>query len=173
MQSRSVPQLRQGHLVRLRHARRRCPRERADGGAVHLPLTGLRRGHRRRLLAAAVAAPVLAVLLLSAAGGWSPATPVLWTAVVVVTAGFGAAVLATYVPLAGQPARAAFGCAPCAAGSALTVVGAAILLASGPQQVSMALAALSLVVYGLVQRRTSSGAACPSAPPASSGAGTA
>ena len=42
MQSRPVCPLRQDHLVRLRHARRRRHGQRPAGAAVHLPLTGRR-----------------------------------------------------------------------------------------------------------------------------------
>lgn len=161
MQSRPLFRLRQGHLVRLRHARRRRPRELPRGGAVHLPLTAVGSGHPRRLVAAVVAAPVLFVVLVTTGGGWAPQPPATWTVLVAAAAAVGASTLSSYVPRAGERLGDAVGCAPCAAMPALSVVGAALLLAMSPHQAPMALAALAVVVIALLQRRSSVGAACP------------
>ena len=128
---------------------------------MHLPLSAVRSGHHRRRVAAVVAAPVLFVVLSTTGGGWAPPPPWLWIALVAVTAGVGATTLANYVPRAGERLSDAVGCAPCAAMPAMSVVGAALLLAMDPNRAPMALAALGVVVVGLLQRRSSAGAACP------------
>lgn len=159
MQPRSLLRLRQGDLVRLRPARGRRLRERPAGAAVHLPLTRTRRGpDTRRLVAGLGAAPLLFLLYVALGGGAGGGAA--WLAVVGLVAVAGAAVLADFVPRAGQGVRDAVGCAPCAAMPAMTTVGAGLLIASVPGSASMALAALAIVVFGLVQRRSSPVVAC-------------
>lgn len=114
----------------------------------------------RRLVVGALTAPALFLLLLGAGGGWAPTEPV-WTALVGGAALVGATTLASYVPLRGEGVRSTLGCSPCAAASALTVLGAAFVLGSGPHQASMAVVALGLVAFGLYQRRTGTGTSCP------------
>lgn len=128
---------------------------------MHLPLSAVRSGHHRRRVAAVVAAAVLFAVLSTTGGGWTPTPPALWIALVAVTAGVGATTLTSYVPRAGERLSDAVGCAPCAAMPAMTVVGAALLLAMDPHRAPMALAALAVVVVGLLQRRSSATAACP------------
>lgn len=119
------------------------------------------RGRGRRLVAAAVVAPVLLVVLTDAGGGWALSSAPLWTALVGVAALLGAATLASYLPLEGQGWRDALGCSPCAAVSAVSVLGAAFLLASSPHQASMALVAAGATAFGLFQRLRGAGTSCP------------
>jgi hypothetical protein len=93
-------------------------------------------------------------------GGFGSARGPAWYVVVGAVALVGGAVLADVVPRTGQTFRDAVGCAPCAAMPALTTVGAGLLIASAPGSASMALAALAIVVFGLVQRRTAPVVAC-------------
>ena len=161
MQSRPLFFLRQGDLVRLRYARRLSPGRLPPGRALHLPLTLVRTPHSgRRTVTAGLLLPVLFPFLLSAGGGWAPDEPV-WTGLVALASLLGAGTLASYVPLPGERLRSVVGCSPCAAVSALTVLGSALLLGSGPHQASMALVAAGLAAFGLFQRRTGSGNACP------------
>ncbi|WP_225752773.1 hypothetical protein [Actinotalea sp. Marseille-Q4924] len=126
---------------------------------MHLPLSTPRRGPDvRRLLAGLGLAPLLFVIYLGLGGG--PGAGPAWIAVVGVVAVAGAAVLSDVVPRAGQTVRDAVGCGPCAAMPALTTVGAGLLVASVPGSTSMALAALAIVVFGVVQRRTAPVVAC-------------
>lgn len=106
------------------------------------------------------AAALLLLAYLAVGGGSGSAPGHAWYVVVGAAALVGGAVLADFVPRTGQSLRDAVGCAPCAAMPALTVVGAGLLLASAPGSASMALAALAIVVFGLVQRRTSPVVAC-------------
>ena len=97
-----------------------------------------------------VLTPVLAAVLLAAAGPGHPAIPGLWLPLVAVAAVLGAAVLATYVPNSGV--RPEVGCTPCAAMSAMTVVGAVMALRSyGPALTGPALA-VAVTLFGLTQR---------------------
>lgn len=178
MQPRSLLRLRQGHLVRLRPARGLGLRQRPDGAAVHLPLNGTQpspraepssrfagrrlrpdAGRRRRLVGVGTAA-VLFVLYVALGGGFGSAPGLAWFVVVGAVAAVGGAVLADFLPRAGQSLRDAVGRAPCAAMPAMTTVGAGLLIASAPGSASMALAALAIVVFGLVQRRTTPVVAC-------------
>lgn len=132
-----------------------------DDVLVRRPARGQEAGGvPRRLVAGVLTAPALFLLLLGAGGGWAPTEPV-WTAVVAAAALVGAITLASYVPLRGEGLRTTLGCSPCAAASALTVLGAAFVLGSGPHQASMAVVALGLVAFGLYQRRTGTGTSCP------------
>lgn len=129
---------------------------------MHLPLTTGGRGHApgRRLVAATVAAPVLFLVTASAGGGWSGAQGA-WVLLIGLTAVVGAAILATYVPLAGQSLRDAVGCSPCAAMSALAVGGAIFLVATRPHDVAMAALGLAVLGLALVRRQDTSDQACP------------
>lgn len=107
-------------------------------------------GSPRRKVAVAVLTPVLAVVLVAAAGRDLPARSGAWLLLVAVAALLGAAVLATYVPHRGV--RPEVGCTPCAAMSAVTVVGAVMALrSSGPALTGAALAAAA-TLFGLAQR---------------------
>ncbi|MBC7290631.1 MAG: hypothetical protein H5T83_04740 [Actinotalea sp.] len=110
------------------------------------------------MVAGAVAAPVLLLVYVTLGGGVGGGAA--WLAAVGLVAAAGAVVLADFVPRAGQSVRDAVGCAPCAAMPAMTTVGAGLLIASSPGSASMALAALAIVVFGLVQRRSSPVVAC-------------
>lgn len=115
-----------------------------SGWRPHLPWTP------RRTVAAVVLTPLLLILLVLEGGGWDPQRAPLWTALVAVTAAGGAAILATYLP--GQGACRARGLTPCAAVPVVTLLGAGWLLGAEPHAVASAVAALGLVVFGLVQR---------------------
>ncbi|PFG38990.1 hypothetical protein ATJ97_1484 [Georgenia soli] len=114
----------------------------------------------RRAAATTVLAPPLFAALVATGGGWTPLSAPLWTALVALTSVVGAATLSTYLPLRGQGRRPNAGCTPCAAMSAVTVLGAAWLLGSAPLQPTMAAVALAAVTFGLVQRVTGAGTAC-------------
>ena len=140
MQPRSLLRLRQGDLDRLRPARRRGPRERPDGAAVHLPLTRTPRRavpkplshvmrqrprhNGRRLLAGTAAAPVLFLVYVTLGGGVGGGAT--WLAVVGLVAAVGGAVLADFVPRAGQTVRDAVGKVTAAQQQALGGLGGAL-----------------------------------------------
>ena len=102
---------------------------------------------------------MLFAVLIGAGGGWVPSEQ-LWTVGVAATALLGAATLASYVPLPGERLRSVLGCSACDAVPALTVVGSALLLGSGPHQASIALLAVGLVAFGLHQRTVGARASC-------------
>jgi hypothetical protein len=107
-------------------------------------------GSPRRKVAVVLLTPALAVVFLAAAGLRVPAVSSLWLVLVAVSAVLGAAVLATYVPHRGL--RPEVGCTPCAAMSAMTVVGAVMALrAYGPALTGPALA-VAVTLFGLTQR---------------------
>ena len=107
---------------------------------------------RRRIGAAGILAPVLFGLLVQAGGGWSPAGSLGWLALVAVAAVLGAVTLASYVPIRGMSWRDTLGCSPCAVVSGGTTVAAAFLLGASPHQISTALPAVAVALFGLVQR---------------------
>lgn len=74
----------------------------------------------------------------------------LWLLLVAVAATSGAAVLATYVPQHGL--RPEVGCTPCAAVSAMTVVGAALVLRSYGADLAGPALAIAMTLFGLTQR---------------------
>ncbi len=115
---------------------------------------------RRRLLVAAVLAPVVLALLAQAGGGWTTAATPGWVALLTVVAIVGALTLASYVPARGEAWRDTLGCSPCAAVSGGTVLAAAFLVSQAPHQVGMVLPALAVVLFGLVQRTSSTRDAC-------------
>lgn len=107
-------------------------------------------GNRRRRTAVVAFTPGVAAVFLAASGLDGGAMPAAWLLLVAVAATLSAAVLATYVPERGL--RPDFGCTPCAAVSAMTVVGAAIALDSyGPSLVGPAVA-IAATLFGLTQR---------------------
>jgi len=106
----------------------------------------------RRRMALVVLAPVLFVLMLAASGGWALTTSPGWTALVALIAISCATTLATYLPHPGTGLRVDVGCTPCAAVAAVSVLGAFIVLGSAPRDVSTAVLALGVSVFGLVQR---------------------
>ena len=108
----------------------------------------------RRLGATIVLAPVLFGLLVQTGGGWADASPS-WLVPVAVTAVLGALTLASYVPTPGMSWRDTLGCSPCAIVSAGTTVAAAFMLGLAPHQISTALPAVAVVLFGLVQRTSS------------------
>ena len=183
MQSRSLHHLPQDHLDRLRHARRRGPGRVPRRRAVHLSVTRTDEelGHSssagvwdapgaapriasvpaprtawggRRLGAAVVLAPTLFAFLVPAGGGWANAS-LPWLALVAATATLGALTLASYVPAAGMSWRDTLGCSPCAIVSGGTTVAAAFMLGLAPHQISTALPAVAVALFGLVQRTSS------------------
>jgi hypothetical protein len=124
--------------------------------AVALPgPTGLRNWSAelgpRRLAVAALVTPLLGVVYAGQAG---PATnavaggPVLWWALLGLTAVVGALVVATYVP----QRRAAAAGSPCGAIAGAYVVFAAWALDSGAPSLGGPVLALGLVSFGLLQR---------------------
>lgn len=116
----------------------------------------------RRRVAAAVLLPVLVTwfVVVGRSGGGSPAAG--WYAVTVLAGVLGAAVLATYVPVAGRSVD--LGCTPCAAMSALTVVGATLLLQSYGPELTGPLLASAVLLFGLAQRMNQP-ATCTAVPP--------
>lgn len=116
----------------------------------------------RRRVAAAVLLPVLATwfVVVGGSSGGSPSAG--WYAVTVLAGVLGAAVLATYVPVAGRSLD--LGCTPCAAMSALTVVGATLLLQSYGPELTGPLLASAVLLFGLAQRMNQP-ATCAAVPP--------
>lgn len=106
---------------------------------------------RRRVLVALVLIGPTAWFLFRNIGGWAPDAP-LWNALVVLVAVVAAAIVATYVPLPGNRG-VDVGCRPCAAVAGVTALCAGSLLGSAPQDVGLAVVALGLVSFGLVQRQ--------------------
>jgi hypothetical protein len=105
-------------------------------------------------VAVAVLGPVLFVLMVAAGGGWTLATSPGWTALVAGVALACATTLATYLPRPGIGLRLDFGCTPCAAVAAVTVLASFGLLSSAPHDVPTAILALGVAAFGLVQRLT-------------------
>ena len=115
---------------------------------------------RRRLVVGASLAPGVLWLLVQAGGGWSPAVTPGWVALLAVVAVVGALTLATYVPARGEVWRDTLGCSPCAVVSGGTVLAAVFLVGQAPHQVGMVLPALAVVLFGLVQRTSSTRDVC-------------
>lgn len=104
----------------------------------------------RRRLAAALLLPFVAAWFVYV-GSSTGATPSAgWHALALVASALGAGVLASYVPIAGH--RPDLGCTPCAAMSALTVVGATVVLRSYGPDVAGPLVATAVLLFGLTQR---------------------
>jgi len=105
----------------------------------------------RRWLVMAVTAPALAWLLVSVAPV-APATGrgVAWWVLVLATALAGSGTVASYVPVTGL--RPDLGCSPCAAVSAVTVVGALMVLRGSGGDPAGPVLALAVALFGLGQR---------------------
>ncbi len=114
----------------------------------------------RRWVVAVAMVPVLGALLGAAAaqtGGGVAAGP-LWWALLGFAVLAGAGVLASYVPARGW--RPELGCTPCAAVSALTLVGAVVVLRDSGADVTGPAVAAAVTLFGLAQR-LSQPAVCP------------
>lgn len=105
----------------------------------------------RRWVAVVVAAPPLAWLLVTVAP-MAPATGrgAAWWVLVLATALAGSGTLASYVPAAGR--RPDLGCSPCAVVSAMTVVGAVLVLRNSGGDPAGPVLALAVALFGLGQR---------------------
>ncbi|MBD7952450.1 hypothetical protein [Oerskovia rustica] len=115
---------------------------------------------RRRLVVGALLAPGLLALLVEADGGWTHHLTPLWLGLLAVVAVVGGLTLASYVPARGESWRDTLGCSPCAVVSGGTVLAAVFLVGQAPHQVGMVLPALAVVLFGLVQRTSSTRDAC-------------
>ncbi|QDW61989.1 hypothetical protein [Oerskovia sp. KBS0722] len=115
---------------------------------------------RRRLVVGALLAPGLLALLVEAGGGWTDGVPPVWLGLLAVVAVVGGLTLASYVPARGESWRDTLGCSPCAVVSGGTVLAAVFLVGQAPHQVGMVLPALAVVLFGLVQRTSSTRDAC-------------
>jgi hypothetical protein len=113
----------------------------------------------RRRLALTVLLPLVAVwFVLVGQDSAQVALPLLWYAVLAPAVLLGAAVLATYVPVAGRGLD--LGCTPCAMLSGLTLVGASIALHTYAADLVGPLVAGAVLLFGLTQRM-SQPATCP------------
>jgi len=106
---------------------------------------------RRRWLVVAAAAPALTWLLVAVA----PVAPAagrggVWWFLVLATALAGSGTLASYLPVSGR--RPDLGCSPCAALSALTVVGAVLVMRSSGGEPTGPVLTLAVALFGLGQR---------------------
>lgn len=104
----------------------------------------------RRRVATALLLPVVAAgfVVVGRSTGATPSAG--WYVLVMVAAVLGAGVLASYVPVVGR--KPDLGCTPCAAMSALTVVGATLVLRSYGADIAGPLVAGALLLFGLAQR---------------------
>ncbi len=113
----------------------------------------------RRRFALAVLLPVVATWFVLVGQDAAPLTlSPLWYAVLAPAVLLGAAVLATYVPVAGRGLD--LGCTPCAMLSGLTLVGASIALHTYGADLVGPLVAGAVLLFGLTQRM-SRPATCP------------
>lgn len=115
---------------------------------------------RRRLVVGALLAPGLLALLVEVGGGLARGIPPLWLGLLAVVSVVGGLTLASYVPARGESWRDTLGCSPCAVVSGGTVLAAVFLIGQAPHQVGMVLPALAVVLFGLVQRTSSTRDAC-------------
>lgn len=106
---------------------------------------------RRRVVAVLVLIAPTVWFLFQNIGGWSPDAP-LWNGMVILVAAVTAAIVATYVPLPGRRGIDV-GCRPCAAVAGVTALCAGSLLGSAPHDAGIAVVALGLVTFGLLQRQ--------------------
>lgn len=104
----------------------------------------------RRRLVVVVAAPALSWLLVTVAPVTATHRGPGWWALVLATAVVGSATLASYVPAVGH--RPELGCSPCAALSALTVLGAVLVMRNSGGDPAGVVLALAVALFGLVQR---------------------
>ncbi len=117
---------------------------------------------RRRWVTAAVLAPGLAALFAAAAPTRPPTTAAGWWAGLLLAAGVGSLVLASYVPVLGR--RPDLGCTPCAAVSGVSLVGAVLAFASYGPQAGAPLLATVATGFGLMQRVTRQRSCAPPTP---------
>lgn len=105
----------------------------------------------RRWVVVALAAPALAWLLVAVAPV-APATGrgAAWWFLVLATALAGSGTLASYVPAYGR--RLELGCSPCAMLSALTVLGAVLVVRGSAGDPAAPVLALAVALFGLGQR---------------------
>lgn len=104
----------------------------------------------RRRVAALVLLPVVATWFLVVGNTSAVAPGVAWYGVVGIASLLSAAVLASYVPVAGRGLD--LGCTPCATLAALTVLGATMALRNYGPDIAGPLVAAALLLFGLVQR---------------------
>jgi hypothetical protein len=93
-------------------------------------------------------------LPLAAAYGSVGTSWALWWAMpaTVVCAVIAAVVLASYVPQPGSGRRLDVGCSPCAVMGGASIVGSLLLRSTAPLDPGIAVVALMMLVFGLVQR---------------------
>jgi hypothetical protein len=116
---------------------------------------------RRRLTALALF-PVVATWLVVVGRGSTTVSPgAVWYPVVLVAGLLGAAVLASYLPVAGRGLD--LGCTPCATLAALTLVGASTAMYRYGADIAGPLVASAVLLFGLTQR-VSQPATCAAAP---------
>jgi hypothetical protein len=114
-------------------------------------LSALQSWTPRRRLALVALLPLVAAWFVVVGRGAAAASPGAgWYAVVGVAALLGAAVLASYLPVAGRGIDV--GCTPCATLAALTLVGATMVLRSYGSELAGPLVAVALLLFGLTQR---------------------
>jgi hypothetical protein len=107
---------------------------------------------RRRWVVAATLLPVLAVAFTLSAPALPPWTALGWWAGLVLAAGVGSLVLASYVPLVGRGLD--LGCTPCAAVSGVTLLGAVLAFGTYGASASAPMLAVVATGFGLMQRVT-------------------
>lgn len=107
---------------------------------------------RRRWLVAAVLVPLLGGLMGAATArpGVQPGADPVWWALLGFAVLAAAGILASYVPARGL--RPELGCTPCAAVSALTVVGALMALQGSAGDLTGPAVATAVTLFGLTQR---------------------
>jgi hypothetical protein len=105
---------------------------------------------RRRLALVALLPLVVAWFVVVGRSSSAVSPGVEWYAGSGVAAVLGAAVLASYVPLAGR--RLDLGCTPCGTLAALTLVGATMALRSYGSELAGPLVAIAVLLFGLTQR---------------------
>lgn len=106
--------------------------------------------HPRRALAAALLTPVVAAGFLAVTTAPLASLTPAWLIVAGVAAVVSAGVLASYLPARGL--RPELGCTPCAALSALTVLGASIALHRYGASLTGPVLATAVSIFGLGQR---------------------
>lgn len=104
----------------------------------------------RRRVAAALLMPLVAAWFVYVGSSGGPTPSAGWHALAMVAAALGAGVLASYVPITGHSPD--LGCTPCATMSALTVVGATVVLRNYGADVAGPLVASAVLLFGLTQR---------------------
>ena len=105
---------------------------------------------RRRRVAAVLLIPFVGTWFVVAGRSTEVPPSAGWYALVVLATLLGAAVLASYVPVAGRGLD--LGCTPCATMSALTLVGATMALRNYGADLAGPLVAAAILLFGLTQR---------------------